>query len=220
MQVTDYGQALSFHYEKAEQVPQQCLLAAKLLESQPIFDGCGPVVDRCKIIPLDSWDDARIFDIFNSNTAKFIEGISAWPISHFGHGYNLQDAKGTYIKQGLDLWLFDDLKRCSLEELEQAYHHVYDAMRKGWVESNPDDYQNILYINDSEKFTLFVKKGKMVEEDTLIRFLTSKFGLKGQINCYSVWMKEGGGCCYNDNIYMWIEKKELSKIIEKFGFEF
>ncbi len=54
MQVTNYGQALFFHYEKAEQVPQQCLIAAKLLESQPLFDGRGSIVDRCKVIPLDS----------------------------------------------------------------------------------------------------------------------------------------------------------------------
>lgn len=208
MQVTNYGQALSFHYEKAEQVPQQCLFAAKILESQPLFNRRGSIVKTCKVIPLDSWDDARIFVIFSNNAAKFTGKKSAWHLHDFGCG-----------KQGLNLWLYDDLERCSLETLEKAYSNVYDAMRKGWVASNPEDYQDIMFKEDSEKFALFVKKGKISEEDTLVSFLTSKFGLKGQISCHSEWLKEGSGFCYNDNIYMWINKEALSEIVEKFGFE-
>ncbi len=92
-------------------------------------------------------------------------------------------------------------------------------MRKGWVASNLEDYQDIMFKEDPEKFALFVKKGKISEENTLIRSLTSKFGLKGQINCHSEWLKKGAAYCYNDNIYMWINKEVLSEIVEKFGFE-
>jgi hypothetical protein len=200
--------------------PQQCLFAAKLLESEPLFNGSGSLVKTCKVIPLESWDDTRIFDIFNKNAAKFTGKKSAWRIHQFGCGNNqLMDAKGKYIQQGLNLWLYAELERCSIETLEQAYSHVYDAMRKGWVEASPEEYQNIMFKEDSKKFALFVKKGEISEEDTLIRFLTSKFGLEGQVKCHSEWLKEGAGYCYNDNIYMWINKEELSKIIEKFGFE-
>lgn len=210
---------MSFHYEKVEQVPQQCLLVAKILEFQPIFNGRGAILTPCKVIPLDSWDDARIFDIFSKNAAKFTGKKSEWHIRDFSRLED--DAIGKHIEQGIHLWLYnEDLGRCPLETLEKAYSNVYDAMRKGWIASNPDDYQDIMFKEDSEKFALFVKKGKIWEEDTLISFLASKFGLgRRKINCCSVWLK-GSGYCYSDNLYMWINKEALSEVVEKFGFEF
>lgn len=218
-QTTKYEQPLSFHYERVGEIPGQCLFVAKLLESQPIFNGFGAIAKTCKVIPLESWPDVRIFDIFNNNAAK-LTGTTAWHIREFGCGFNRQmDAAGQGIKQGLSLWLYDNIERCPLETLEQVYSNVYDAMRKGWVEYNPEDYPNMAFKEDSEKFTLFVKKTEMIEEAALISFLRTKFGLREQVKCHSEWVKDDCGISFNDDIYMWIDKVELSKIIEKFGFE-
>lgn len=218
MQVTNEIPTLSFKFDKAEQVPHQCLLTAKILESQPLFTGQGQT--KSKVVALDSYDNTRILGIFNSNARKFIGEESAWQISEFGGGNNhLWDAKGKHIKQGLNLWLYDSLERCSLETLEHAYSYVYDAMRKGWVESNPEDYQDIMFKQDPEKFTLFVKKRHLEDEDHLIRFLSGKFGLEGQVKCHLEWLKEDINLYFNDQIYMWVEKKVLPTFIVKFGLE-
>ena len=221
MQVpTNYEQGLSFHYEKAEQVPQQCLIAAKILESQPLFDGSGSIVKRCKVIPLESRDVTRIFAIFNRNAIERVGNKTAWHIHDFGGGNNqLYTANGCHIKRGLNLWLYDGLGTCSLETLEKVYSDVYNSMRKGWIQSNPEEYQCIMFKEDTEKFVLFVKKNYFIEEATLIKFLINKFELQGQIECDSNWLKDDVGNRCNDTIYMWIDKKEISKIIEKFGFE-
>jgi hypothetical protein len=218
---TDYQQGLTFQYDRAEQVPEQCFLATKLLDAQPLFDGYSPIEDKCKIISLVSWADTKIFDIFNSNIGHFIRDRNTrWEI----HGFRLKeggyaDANCRYIDQGLSLWLHNDLKRCPLETLKQAYSDVYSSMRAGWVESKPEDYPDILHKENSEQFALFVKKSFLADEDDLIRFLASKFGLKGQVNSNGLWLKEDVGSCYNDKIYMWIERKELPKIVETFGFD-
>jgi hypothetical protein len=213
MQLTNYGPPHSFDYEKAEQVPQQCVFAVELLDSQPLFNGR-------KVLQLDSWNDARVFHIFNNNAANVVGIESAWHVDNFCNEINqLDDANAKLIKQGLNLWHYEGLERCSLETLGIAYSSVYDSMCKGWVKSNPEEYQDIKFKEDPEKFVLFVKKSEISEEDTLIRSLISKFGLKGQINCHSEWLKDTGGYCYNDHIYMWINREELPTIVEKFGFK-
>ncbi|MBJ7450158.1 MAG: hypothetical protein JHC93_07375 [Parachlamydiales bacterium] len=223
MKVIDYQKALSFHYEKAEQLPQQCLYAAKLLDYQPVFNGRG-TIKTCKVIPLNQYNDARIFDIFSRNATKLVGRQSAWHIQDFGGGSEqFRDASGVLINQGIALRLYDN-ERCSLEALGKAYCIVNDVMRKGWVESNLEDYQDIKSVQDiksedSEKFALYVKNSNMIEEDALIRFLTSKFGLVGQIMCYSRRLKEESELLNKSSIYMWINKEALPNIVEKFGFE-
>jgi hypothetical protein len=162
------------------------------------------------VIPLENRDDVRIFDIFNTNARKFTGNKGAWHIHEFGFGNDqLYQANGQHIKQGLSLWLSDNHERCSIDTLEQAYSDVYSSMRSGWIESSLEEHQDILFKEDTEKFALFVKKMTIAEEDILIRFLAGKFELEDQVKCY---FEKG-------KIYMWIDKKEQSKIIEKFGFE-
>lgn len=218
---TNYGQHLPFLFEKAEQIPAQCLSAATALESQPLFNGYGSKVKTCKVIPLQCWDDTRIFDIFNTNARRFIGDKGKWDIHNFGWGSNqLEDANHHPIQKGLILRLYDNVERCSLAILKEAYSSVYNSMRTGWVQSNPEEYQNIMFKKDTERFALFVKKDKnLEEEDDLIRFLISKFELNGQIECQCEWLKKDSRGSYIDKTYMWIDKEELSKIIEKFGFE-
>lgn len=221
MQVSSFDdqrktQALTFNYERAEQVPAQCLLAAKLLQFQPLVAGNRTLlVEKWKVISLDDWNDVRIFGIFSQNAAKIIGEKAAWNIHEFGGGLGMLEDTGIQPTQkGLELWLYDD-KMCSLEKLEEAYSDVYNSMRKGWVESKLENYPTILFTEDPSKYTLFVKNKSLVDEDTLICFLIRKFGLKNQIKCYYQWK---GFRNENHKIYIWIANEKLSEVIEKFGF--
>lgn len=218
--MTDYSQALTFNYHRAEQVPEQCLSAVKLLDSQPLFDGRGSITKSSKVIHLDSWDDARIFEIFNDNASKFTNRDYKWYIHSFGCGnHQLYDHDGKHIRRGLELWLYSDREMCSIYELGQAYADVYKSMSKNWVESNIDDYPDIMFKNDPDEFILYVKKSLLSGEDTLIRFLASKFGLGEYVKCYSEWLSNNLAYHYTDSIYMWIDKERLSEVIDVFGFE-
>lgn len=210
-----------FPYVKVKQVPHYCTFAAKLLESQPQFNGKGSQAKKNnKVIALDSRHDAKIFEIFNEHAVNFIEKKSAWSIHSFGGSTNvIRDANNKIIKCGLDLWCDPDLERCSLETLERAYIDVYQSMRKGWVESNPQEYQGTMFEKDSEKFAFFVKTRTINREEELIGFLSNKFKLNDKIMCYWAWSKKEGGYGGNDKIYMWIDKEDRLEIIKKFGFD-
>jgi hypothetical protein len=216
-QSTDYNY-LSFNYNKAEQVPNQCVLAAKLLNSQPVFKGSTSGSGRSKVIPIKSWADTRIFDIFNMNAKELIEYNSMWRIYGFGCGnQQVVDAHDNRIKQGLGLCLDNDSQKCSLQTLKQAYSDVYRKMRGGWLKANPIEWQDdIFFKEDPQKFALFLKSRKLREEVALIRFLARKFGLRDAIRCDHVWNKE----YHANDIYMWIQKDKLTEAIQKFGFDF
>lgn len=231
----DYQKAYAFNYATAQEIPKQCCLAAKLLEAQPLFDGRGTIVEKCKVIPLNDWSDCRIFDIFNENVndtsrknsdwynkhiEKLLGSNSAWNISSFGCGnHQLIDLNGKLIEQGLEFLIYNK-ERCSLKTLEQAYREVYDTMRHGWVEANPLEHPelNITWM-DCSNCALFLKNERsLMEEEILIRFLANKFGFEHRM--FSDSMETNVENPRKNGLYMWIPKNELHAVIEKFGFNF
>ncbi|CDZ80487.1 F-box-like protein [Candidatus Rubidus massiliensis] len=202
----DYTQGLSFHYEKVENVPLECYLATKLLDSQPIFsiDQAGTTY---KIIPLKNWNDARIFAIYINNMI-FLKNKLGWIIRSFGSCNDIrQTSNHQLITCGLELQI-QDSNNISLENIKQDYLSLYNTLRIGWKIFDDTQYPDIEI--DHNQFFRFIKESKLIDEDILIRFLISKFNLEQSIKCNRV---------NEEKIYLLVDKDIFSKFMDIFGFE-
>lgn len=210
-----YNQILrNANFKKADQIPKYCKVVAEILKNLPLFDGRGSIAKKCKIISLTNWDDVRICDIFNRNSAEFLGNSRAWHICQFGCGNNqLSNANGQHIKQGLTLSLYDTFEMCSLQDLETSYQQVLFNLITGWSKADPKNYPDIMYTKDHQEFEFYIKNQTLIEEDTLIRFIASKLSLDNDLLCD----REDG---YDGKIYLWVRKTALENVVEKIGFKF
>lgn len=205
-------------FTKASEIPGYCARLAEMLDRQPLFDGIGSDVKKCKVISLDKWADARICDIFNQNAKKMI-GTSSWSIYAFGCGNDrLCDSRDRLIKQGVTLWLFDR-ERCPLKVMENSYHQILKNMVSGWFPTKIEDHPNIAHKENNEEFFLFIKDDSSYQPDVLIRFIAGRLGLGDVISCFNGWLDSKKGYV-NGKIYLWIKKSALENVIDKFGFQF
>jgi len=206
------------HIERACDLPKYCTEMATLLERQPLFTGYGNHVETSKVIHLESWDDARICEIFNEN-AKKILGESQWRISAFGIGnYQFTDSNHHLIKHGLTLSLYDGPGPCSLSDLEASYEEVFRNMTTGWVSARPEEHPDIMFKENPDEFQLFIKKKTLIEEDDLIAFIARRVGIEQDIKCHGESLGHSVGYGYTDERYLWIRRSALMKVIDTFGF--
>lgn len=207
--------------KNVEDIPKRCAFFAKKLSELPLFNLTGRIAEKCKTLPLDNWDDCRICDILSSNARKILDQKN-WHIHSFGCGYDQRkDVEGNWIKHGLELWLYDHLEMCPFEDLEPAYKKLISQLQSNWKSSSLKQHSNIFFKEDETEWLLFVKKNPLHEEDTLVRFLTSKLGmgLEKKIRCYNDWLtKENALKHSNKKIYMWIRKDAFDEINALFGF--
>ena len=200
-------------------MPKYCLDMATLLEKQPLFTGYGNHVTTSKVLHLDRWDDARICEIFTENAEKIL-GKSVWRIHAFGCGdYQFADSNHHSIQQGVTLSLYDELRRCSLSNLEAAYEEVFRTMTTGWVSARPEEHPDSMFKENPDEFQLFIKKKTLIEEDDLIAFIAKRVGMRQDITCHSALVGQSVvGLDYTNKRYLWIRRSALMKVVDTFGF--
>lgn len=199
-----------------------CAQLAKKVSEQPLFDGTGSIVNKCKVLPLSNRNDAAICGILTNNLRKILGNRKAWHIHSTGWGSEqLWTSSGECIGYGISLWLYDSVDECSLETLEETYKKIIIASQRGWKCAKPEDYPNIMFKEDSERWNLFIKKEELSEECNFIGWLCGNFNLLEKISCHDKWLKSPkAGYELRDEIYLWVKKDSQEKFDEIFGFKY
>jgi hypothetical protein len=209
----------SSHILKASELPLYCTRLAQLLEKKPLY--AGVVVDegtKCNLICLANRYDARICHIFNENARIRLGEHQSWPIYSFGEGdHHFIDANDRQLHGGVVLYLRENQERCPLEVLRTSYKEILETMRSHWKEANKVDYRDIIHKEDSDNFFLFIKPSSLMQEDSLIRYITGRIGMKGRVKCYRDWLLPDN---HRNQIYLWVRKAALEEVIIKFDFHF
>ena len=131
--------------------------------------------------------DARIHEIFSKNARTILGFTQAWHIHSFGVGnYQFYDSHQVQITPGLIMLLYDEGTPCSVETLKNAYDQVLEKLSTGWTWAKPEENSDIFHKKEPSDFHLFIKHSKLSEEDTIIRFLASKFDLREHVDCNNV----------------------------------
>lgn len=201
----------TYSFQTTSEVPVYCKKLATLLDQQPLFRGEGAIAKKAKVVAMECFSDARIFEIFNRNAEKVLGTERAWSI-HNIQWFGFSGA--SKIRDGLALWFGSGIP-CSVDELEEAYNQVLESLTNGWIQAKAEENPDILHTENPEDFHLFIKKSTLTEEDTLIRFLTEKFSLRTDITCDSALK----AFARSDNIYMWVRKTRFEDVVNKFGFK-
>lgn len=215
--------------QKASEIPDFCTRIAAALEKQPPFKGSGSFLNPfrygspdkgCQVLPLPSFADARIYEIVNDNAMTILNNKSRF-IGSFGGHWGVKNSEGIPIKNGVVLGKNgNDKSQISIDDLQNLFNRILASVQNGWIPAKAEDHTHILYQVDAEQFDLFVKSTTPIqEEDTLIRFIATKFSMtEEQIICYRSWSCETE--CHPDKPYLWIRKSDLKKVVDIFGFQF
>ena len=191
-------------------IPKSCVNLIGLLDKEPLFNGTGYSGKKCKVISLEDEHEVFISKIFNKNARSILGNAQQWQITEHGITDNLRlsDSNLRPLKAGLTLWVFDDIKNCSFDDLRAAYEKVVDILRNGWASENSAEIPKIVLNEALQDSHLFTKKPELTEEDVLIKSLITKLGMRGRVKCDE----------YKGTIYLWIKKSELPDFVTRFGF--
>lgn len=203
---------------KASEIPNYCIRVTKTLIEQPLFNGEGGPIDlQSKLLELER-DKAKICEIFSGYCTKIL-GKDYWLQMYAFWGVNDQRfySNGTNIKNGIELWISDEMTLCSFKDLKKAYDLVLSNFQDGWIASTIENNEDIMFKEDPNQFALFVKEKQFVTEDSLIRSLSTLFGTEGDIKSHGEWSTHPG-YRYTEKVYMWIRITAFDVIIDKFGF--
>ncbi len=215
--------------QKASEIPLFCTRIAAALEKQPPFKGSSSFLDpfryaspdkECQVLPLPSFADARIYEIVNENAMSILNNKS-WCIGSFGCHWNVKDQKGILIEQGVVRGKNgSDESLVSIYDLQNLFNKILASAQNGWIPAKAEEYTHILHQEDAKQFDLFAKSTAPIpEEDTLIRFIATKFSMtEEQIVCYRSWSCKTE--CHPEEPYMWIKKSDLQRVVNIFGFQF
>lgn len=205
---------LFYNFKSAIEIPKYCLQLAVLLAEQPLFDGSGSLVKKCKVLMLEHSADVSICSIFSRNVAEFLGYRHAWPI----HGeHTLYNSNNDPIPNGMTLWLFDDVEMCSLDTLQDEYNRVLASMTVGWVSAKLEDNSDIMFQEDKDEFALFIKNNPLFEERDLIHLIAKRLSVSNDVKCGEYWLDDSKSFKI---IYLWIRKSAFFDIVDKFGFKF
>lgn len=195
--------------QNLSEIPKSCMYLVRVLDEQPLFNGNGCRGKKCKVISLEDEIEVEITNIINENARSILRNAKHWQIAIHGSGdspYQFSDSSLRPIKHGLVLWVFDDIKNCSIDELSAAYEKVFDKLRNGWAREDREIPKIVLNeaLQDSH---LFTKKADLSQEDVLIKLLIAKLGMVKRVKCDE----------YKGTIYLWIKKSELPEFVARFS---
>jgi hypothetical protein len=189
-------------------VPKSCVNLISLLDKEPLFNGTGYSGKKCKVISLEDENEVFISKIFNANAQSILGNAKQWQITEHGITDNLRlsDSNLRPLKHGLTLWVFDDIKNCSFDDLRAAYEKVVDILRNGWASENSTEIPKIVLNEALPDSHLFTKKPELTEEDVLMKSLIAKLGMGRRVKCDE----------YKGTMYLWIKKSELPEFVTRF----
>ncbi len=191
----------------------------KRLTEQPLFSGDGAKVEKCKILPLIDWYDTKICNILNKNLEAPLE------LHDFGNGSSNQralvDASGGrhFLNCGIELWMDEKVDTpIYLNDLSFACIEVIEDLKSGWYSSTIEQHPDIMFKQPGKNWLLFIKKQRLVEEDSLIRFLAVKFNLATKVDSMCEWLKKPSGFEERGMPYLWIRNDAFEEVQKKFKF--
>lgn len=193
------------------ELPTLCVGIIHTLSKQPLYQK-DPTNNKSKVLPLRSFEEARIVELINS-IAKSPQKPEK--LESIGVNLYLPD-----FKYALQLPLHEKQPaQCSREELTAAYTEVINTISKNWTLSNPEDYPNLVFKKDPSSHILLTKQAEKSKELAILtRFIGSHF-FKGAIpslvetNCYS-------DVASRPLLYWWIEKDALPYYLVTFNLAF
>lgn len=216
----DDSNALDKKCKDVNDIPKYCTQLAKAVSRQPLFDGKGAVAKSIKILPLKNFDDTKICEMLSKSSEEKLGYGDAWHIRTFGHTFGRWNyplaADGERIRYGIALWLYPPRGMCSHKVLKDRFRNVINLLQNGWQPSSLQEYPEIYSKKDENVWNLFIKKKPLVEEDSLIRFLASKFKVKNIIDCPD--QEDSALDKYQDITYLWIKKDAIDDFDAIFHF--
>ncbi len=200
-----------------DDLPNYYAYLVNCLVQQQLFSGYGFKVKKCKVLPLTDWYDSKICDILNKNLQAPLE------LHDFGTGINQRatsDEQGNRhaLQSGIELWLGEFDMPIYLNGLSFAYIDVIEDLKSGWEQSTLKEHPDIMFQQPGKNWLLFIKKQRLIEEDSLIRFLAMKFNLATKVDSMCEWLKEPSGFEERGIPYLWIRADALEEVQKKFKF--
>ena len=205
-----------FEIRKPADIPKFCTFIARFAASQRHFEKWS-LLAKFSIIPLNSYLDARICELFNRNALEILGEQRAWHFRLFMENYE-QHIHSQMI-HGIVLSTPAENTPCPIEELETTYYKVLENLTGNWRKVQICGQQfieaaaNLKYYfqKDPNKFYLLYKPKILFAEDQMLLSLAKKFSLLDSIECFSDFVMEG---FINRNFtYLWIKKTDLLKVI-------
>jgi len=196
---------------------EECIALLEKLNDQPLFTGTGSIAKKCKVLPLEDWNDCRIVNILCSYAEKKLGHQQAWHVHDFGCGNNrMHDENGNDLKNGITEWLYKDYMptRCSLEELKLVFDELINQSITGWKQSTLIEHPDIFHTQSEEEWYLFIKPKIFNQEDNLLCLFSMINNLRDEISCHHTWYSPKGSYEYRDTLYLWIKKKTYDKVIK------
>lgn len=198
------------------EITQKAIHLIEELSQQPLFPEKRWISTPSKVLPLKNYSDARCVELLNDASKKFLEKDAHWHIRAFGCGNDRISLKGKDLGDGLEIWLYDTDKTCSLATLKSAYDSVLSQLGLNWDRANLKDYPNILHTESEENFILFIKEIMFPGEECLLRFIADEMGLSKYIKVSSYW-KNKSGPDRSQLLYIWVKKDKFDEVRKKFN---
>lgn len=171
-----------------------------------------------KILWLADYTEHRIVSLMHECVPILHLGNSLGLLMNFC--YYVECYKNIAPRQGITLSADSIAYVSEVDSLSAAYKRIVQLMQSDWVASRLVDYPNIGRRESEEEWVLFTKKSCFFVEDTLIRFLVSKFGMDNKVICDNEWQTDKGSTeIKSKNIYLWIKKDSLEEFKRVFNFD-
>lgn len=187
-------------------IPEQYIKLLSYLLNQPIFTGQGCIVKQAKVITCESWDDCKITELLIQSANEHLNKERQWHLHTSGCGNSQLYFENQCLGNGLQLWIYENNIPCSFEILKNNFALILNKLKNGWEQSTLIENQDILHTESEEEWFLFVKKDEY--EDTLIRFLASKFKLNKKMSCHNWYNEEK----HKNEIYLWVRKDAIDEV--------
>jgi hypothetical protein len=198
-------------------VPKFCVEIIEKLKKEEVFNGTGYIPDKIKMLPIESYDLARVCELIS----KFDGNYSVYASDR------LIDKDGIPIKNAVELWLYKKRKRISPMDLEKSFNEIIKKIQTGWKQSTLQENELIFFEESEKDHYLFIKDENFNQEENFIAVLASVFGFFRSpsdndriFHIGNQWLNEDPKIAveYTNKTYLWIKKDKIKEFNEKFDF--
>jgi len=206
-----------------DDIPLYCADWAGQLYDQPQFTGYGALLPS-KVLRLQNLLHCRLCQVLSESARKIVE--NAWHIHAFGinwcDGRCMFDQQGNCgeLGSGIELWVAEEGKACSLHELKAAYDKVIHELKTGWKISSIIENPDIMFPEDGATWILLIKKKSAFDNHALMSVLLEVFNFNDHVSCRNIWLTGSHSYEYRDDAcYLWIQKAAFDRFQELFKFQ-
>lgn len=194
-----------------DDIPEFCVNIAKQLDAQLAQSCEGLSVTHYKMLPFNhefNHDDASICTILYENE-KIKYPANFWHMRIESDGYASQGIIHTHYPHKITPPPFT--------ELQTRYYSFIQKLKHGWHFKKASDYPDIFHTQPEATHHLLIKEKDMLfYEDTLIRFLASKFKIRTLLACDTDLKSPATNAEF---IYLWVKKEAWQQFQSIFKLE-